>query len=133
MKNQILHVLKSKFPSTSKNFGPDGIFNRVNDTLKYYDIEDIQLLKSLLNTIEFKIYILKTQEAFDNSGEEDTVIFVAHGACWFNIPTKIYDQIWDSVPHNKFTIIIELLAISTISVDFKNYAFEKKFGNFNLN
>lgn len=133
MENQILHVLKSKFPSTSKNFGPDGIFNRVKDTLKYYDIEDIQLLRTLLDTMKFKIYLPKTQEDLENFGEEDTVIFVAHGAFWFNIPTKIHDQIWDSVPHNKFSIIIELLAISTISVDFKNYSFEKRFGGFDLN
>lgn len=133
MKNDILHVLKSKFPSTSKNFGPDGIFNRVENTLKYYEREDLKLLQTVLDTIDFKIYLPKTEEELFQFGEEDTVLFITESAFWFNIPAKIHDQIWDFVPHNKFSIIIELLAISTIALNFNEHRFEKKFGEFNLN
>jgi len=116
----LLHILKSKSLDTSKKFKPFGIFERIDDPLKFYSREDLKVVRTIIEKFKIDIYFPKTKHQTMTLGNK-TMVFVSDNSFWFNLPEKLYDQIYDFVPHKKFVSILEILAMVAITSDFTNY------------
>jgi len=127
--DDVLHILKDGFPSTSRNYGMFGLCNRLNEPKKFYSVEDMKLVKSIMKTTDIKICIANTEEELLN---KDHVMFaVIYGQFFFNFPEKLHDQIWELVPAKKFSLMIELIAISAIGVNFNQHLTQQSEGETN--
>lgn len=116
----ILHILKSKSLDTSKKFKPTGIFERIDNLLKFYSRKDLIVVRTIIEKFEINIYFPKTKHQTMILGNKP-LVFISDNAFWFNLPEKLYDQIYDFVPHKKFVLTLEILAMVAINSDYKNY------------